>query len=103
MAKKPTYEELKQRVKELEKESLKRKRIEEALQIERDNLRNIFESIEDGIYIVNQQYDIQYINPVFVKRFGPYEGIKCYRYFYDRDKAHRSSGKRPSPDRHGAS
>ncbi|MBW2170337.1 MAG: PAS domain-containing protein [Deltaproteobacteria bacterium] len=86
MANKPTYEELEQRVKELEKEYLKCKRIEEALQIERDSLRNIFESIEDGIYIVNQQYDIQYANPVLVKRFGPYEGIKCYRYFHDRDE-----------------
>jgi PAS domain S-box-containing protein len=41
--------------------------------------------MEDGAYIVNQQYDIQYVNPFLVKDFGPYEGIKCYRYFHDRD------------------
>ncbi|MBE9569007.1 MAG: PAS domain S-box protein, partial [Proteobacteria bacterium] len=63
-----------------------RKQAEEALRLERDNLRNIFESIEDGIYIVNQQYDIQYVNPVLVKDFGSYEGIKCYKYFHDRDE-----------------
>jgi PAS domain S-box-containing protein len=63
-----------------------RKRAENALRYERDNLHNIFESIEDGIYIVNQQYDIQYVNPVLEKDFGPYEGVKCYRYFHDRDE-----------------
>ena len=63
-----------------------RKKTEEELRVERDNLRNIFESIEDGIDIVNQQYNIQYVNPVLVKDFGPYEGVKCYRYFYDRDE-----------------
>ncbi|MBW1911178.1 MAG: PAS domain S-box protein, partial [Deltaproteobacteria bacterium] len=65
---------------------LRLKRVEEALRIERDNLRNIFESMEDGVYIVNQQYDIQYVNPVLKKDFGPYEGIKCYRYFHERDE-----------------
>jgi len=63
-----------------------RKQAEEILRIERDNLRNIFESIEDGIYIVNRQYDILYVNPILVKDFGPYEGVKCYRYLHDRDK-----------------
>ncbi len=63
-----------------------RKQAEDALRLERNNLRNIFESIEDGIYIVNQQYDTQYVNQVLVKDFGPYEGIKCYKYFHDRDE-----------------
>ncbi|MBW1704985.1 MAG: transporter substrate-binding domain-containing protein [Deltaproteobacteria bacterium] len=63
-----------------------RKQAEEVLRVERDNLHNILESIEDGIYIVNQQYDIQYVNPVLVKDFGPYEGQKCYEYFHDRDE-----------------
>ena len=62
-----------------------RKQAEEALCVERDNLKNIFEAIEDGIYIVNQQYDIQYVNPVLIKDFGPYEDRKCYAYFHDRD------------------
>jgi PAS domain S-box-containing protein len=60
------------------------KKAEEALRIERDNLKNIFEAMEDGVYIVNQQYDIQYVNPVLVNDFGAYEGRKCYEYFHDR-------------------
>jgi len=43
--------------------------------------------MEDGIYIVNQQYDIQYVNPVLKKDFGIYEGRKCYEYFHDRTEA----------------
>ncbi len=60
-----------------------RKQVEETLRIERDNLNNIFEAMEDGVYIVNQQYDIQYVNPVLIKEFGNYESRKCYEYFHD--------------------
>jgi len=72
---------------EKKKNELERKQAEDALRIERDNLKNIFEAMEDGIYIVNQQYDIQYVNPVLENDFGPYEGHKCYAYFHDRDDA----------------
>ena len=77
---------VKERTAQLEAEIVERKQAEDVLQFERNNLRNIFESIEDGIYIVNQQYDIQYVNPVLVKDFGYYEGRKCYEYFHDRDE-----------------
>jgi len=56
----------------------------QALQHERNNLHGIFEAMADGVYVVNQQYDIQYVNPVFQKDFGPCEGRKCYNYFHDR-------------------
>ena len=58
---------------------------EETLRIERDNLKNIFEAMNDGIYIVDQEYNIEYVNPVLVNEFGAYEGRKCYAYFHDRD------------------
>ncbi|MCD4811176.1 response regulator [bacterium] len=77
---------LEKKMLDLEREIFERKQTERALLSERNNLRNIFESIEDGIYTVNQQYDIQYVNPVLVKDFGHYEGVKCYRYFHDLDK-----------------
>ena len=57
------------------------------MRVERDNLKNIFETMEDGVYIVNQQYDIQYVNPVLVKDFGVSEGQKCYEYFHDLTEA----------------
>ena len=58
---------------------------EDALRIECDNLTNILESMEDGAYIVDQQYDIQYVNSVLKKDFGSFEGRKCYEYFHDLD------------------
>ncbi|MCD4656878.1 MAG: PAS domain S-box protein, partial [Planctomycetes bacterium] len=63
-----------------------RKQTEEHLRIERDNLNNIFESMVDGIYIVNPQYDIQYVNSALRKAFGSPDGIKCYKYFHDVDE-----------------
>jgi len=63
-----------------------RKRAEEASQRGRDNLVKVFEAMEDGVYIVNQQYDIQYVNPVLVRDFGPYQSRKCYEYFHDREE-----------------
>ncbi|RKY12299.1 MAG: hypothetical protein DRP65_01715 [Planctomycetota bacterium] len=61
-----------------------RKRAEEKLRFERDKLITILDSMADGVYIVNQQNDIEYVNPVLVKDFGTYEGRKCYEYFHDR-------------------
>ena len=48
---------------------------------ERDNLLNILNSMEDGVYIINQQYEIEYVNPSLKKNFGPIDNKKCYEYF----------------------
>jgi PAS domain S-box-containing protein len=61
-----------------------RKQAEDALQIERDNFSNILGTMNDGVYIVDRHYDIQYVNPVLQKDFGSYEGRKCYAYFHER-------------------
>jgi hypothetical protein len=37
-----------------------------------------------GVYIVNQHNDIEYVNPVIEKEFGPVKGRKCYEYFHER-------------------
>ena len=63
-----------------------RKRAEEKILYERDKLTNILDSMEDGVYIVNQQYDIEYVNPVIIKEFGLSNGRKCYEYFHDRQE-----------------
>ncbi len=55
------------------------------LRVERDKLKYIFAAMNDGIYIVNQEYDIEYVNPVLVADFGPYEERKCYTYFQNRE------------------
>lgn len=53
----------------------------------RDKLKNILNSMEDGVYIINQQNSIEYVNPVVEKEFGPTQGRKCYEHFYYREKA----------------
>ena len=63
---------------------IKHKQTDNALQIERDNFSNILNTINDGIYIADRHYDIQYVNPAIQKGFGSYEGQKCYAYFHER-------------------
>lgn len=54
---------------------------EDSLQFESDNITRILKSMEDRVYIVNQQYDMEYINPALKKEFGRTGGKKCYTYF----------------------
>ena len=58
-----------------------RKKAEESLRYERQKLINILDSIPDGVYIVNEQYDIEYVNPFLQKIYGPVKRQKCYEYF----------------------
>ena len=61
-----------------------RKQKENALRSQRDNLMNILDSMADGIYIINQDYDVEYANSTLVKEFGPVDGKKCYEYLSGR-------------------
>jgi PAS domain S-box-containing protein len=87
MANKPTYEELEQRVKELENGSLGRKKAEEQSNLDHSRLMSILDSIPDGVYIVDQHFNIEYINPVIERGFGKIHGRKCYQYFHDRTES----------------
>ena len=60
------------------------RRAAELLLLERSKLKSILDAMNEGVYIVNKQYDIEYINPVIEKEFGPVNGRKCYEYFHDR-------------------
>ncbi|MEW6001600.1 MAG: PAS domain S-box protein [Nitrospirota bacterium] len=53
----------------------------EILQLERNRFKDILDTMDDGIYIVNQMYDIEYVNPVIEREIGPVQGRKCYEYF----------------------
>jgi PAS domain S-box-containing protein len=64
----------------------KLKESEELLRLERDNLTNILNSMMDGVYVVNQNYDIEFVNPVLIEEFGPIELKKCFEYFHDREE-----------------
>jgi len=63
-----------------------RKQAEETVRLERDNLFAILEAMKDGVFIVNEQYTIEYINSELEKDFGPLEGRKCYQYLHNREE-----------------
>ncbi|MEN8264797.1 MAG: diguanylate cyclase [Nitrospirota bacterium] len=62
----------------------KRKKAEMGLKYEKDKLIKIMNSMEDGVYIVNKHYGIEYLNPVIRKEYGAVTGHKCYKCFYER-------------------
>lgn len=70
----------------LRRKKRKNTQIAFASETERTNLYNILNAMIDGVYIVDKQHNIQYVNAILVKDFGHYEGKKCYQYFHDRSK-----------------
>jgi len=62
------------------------KEAEETLRLERDNLFAILEAMKDGVFIVNRQYTVEYLNSELENDFGPLEGRKCYQYFHNREE-----------------
>lgn len=61
-----------------------RKKAEAELTAERNKLKAILDAMVDGVYIVNRQYEIEYVNSAFEQEYGPVNGRKCYEYSNDR-------------------
>ena len=74
-------QEIDEKNKLLENEIKEHKCTEKKLEVERDNLYNIFETMPDGMYISDRQNNILFANDNLVNEFGSYEGKKCYEYF----------------------
>ena len=90
MAKKPTYEELEQRVKELEKESAERKRAEEALRQSEDQKKAILDASIDRIRLVDKDMRIIWANKTTTRELNvapeDLAGQFCYEVLVGRDK-----------------
>ena len=86
MAKKPTYEELEQRVKELEKESIENKRIEVVNRSEKKQSYSIFDLFPESIYIQAPDYSIRYANRSFIEQHGEPNGKLCYEVIWKRNQ-----------------
>jgi PAS domain S-box-containing protein len=86
MKTKPTYEELEQRLKELEKEAAERKRMEDALKESDARHCAMVEAFDGLIYICSQDYRIEFMNQQLIERTGyNATGELCYRVLHDRD------------------
>jgi len=89
MARKPTYEKLEQRVKELEKETAERKRAEEALRESEKKYSTLVENSLTGIYI-DQDKKIVFANNRFAEIYGypgeEFVGIQTWRLVHPEDR-----------------
>ena len=89
MSRKPTYEELEQRNKDLEKEAVNCKRTEEALQKSEKRFKSIINSIEELLVLLDQNFKIQLINSTLAQAYNvsldEYAGKHCYELFCGRN------------------
>ena len=90
MSKRPTHEELEQRLKELEEEALERNQAEEALKESEEKYRRIFESIQDVYYEVSFDGIILEVSPS-IKEASQYKreeliGKSLYDIYVDPNK-----------------
>jgi len=67
---KPTYEELEQKVKQLEQEAAVRKRTEQAIQESEKKYHTLFNESRDAIYITSREGKFLDANPALLKLFG---------------------------------
>jgi len=70
VAKKPTYEQIEQRVKELEKDAAERDRVDKESRSEHQKLRAVFDAIQDTINVVDLDFNLTDLNEVLIKAFG---------------------------------
>ncbi|GBF34765.1 sensory box histidine kinase [Desulfocucumis palustris] len=59
----------------------KRRRIKKELAAGWNKFKSILNAMDDGVCLLSGNYDIEYINPVLEREFGPVNGRKCYEYF----------------------
>ena len=69
MSQKPTYNELKQKVKKLEQEAAKRRQVEEALQEIEDQYCVLADHVADGVSLI-QDGKIKFVNEAFASMYG---------------------------------
>jgi len=55
------------------------------LSLDHDRVLSIVEAIEDGLFIVRADYQIEYVSPALERQLGLPAGKKCYQYLQRRD------------------
>ncbi|MCK5035997.1 MAG: response regulator [Candidatus Sabulitectum sp.] len=70
----------------LDKKVIELEKEHEALVKSEEKFRTIVEAMADGVSIIDENLNMQYVNSVIERDFGPFEGKKCYKYFNDLDE-----------------
>lgn len=52
--------------------------------LEPDRLLGILDSMNDGVYVISEQYDVEYANAAVINEFGTISSTKCYQYLHHR-------------------
>ena len=84
MGNKPTYEELEQRIEELEREVSEHLGLEEKIKAERKRLYSIFNLFPGLIYLQAPDYSIRFANRRFIEQYGEPKGRLCYEAIWNR-------------------
>jgi PAS domain S-box-containing protein len=66
--------------------AIRRKQAEEDLRHQRDSLAAVFEAMEDGLCVIDRDFEIRYANKALVEDFGSWMGRKCYQYFHEAEQ-----------------
>ncbi len=61
-----------------------RKKAEADVKFEKERFISVLNILEDGIYVVDENYDVEYVNQVIERDFGPVTERKCYTYLHER-------------------
>ncbi len=86
MSNKPTYAELVNRVRELEKVNFELQRVTKELNLQHHEMLCIFNGMDQPIYVCDPEtYELIYSNKSFNKIWGDTLGDKCYRALQGRD------------------
>ena len=68
------------------REITKEVELEERLKIERDNMNQIFENMIDGVHVVSEDYEVEFMNKILLDEFGDQVGSICYKVFHGREE-----------------
>jgi PAS domain S-box-containing protein len=86
VAKKPSYDELLQRVRDLEAESAEHEKAKLALHNSEAKCRAIVDAFDGLIYVCSQDYRVEFVNERMAERTGRDPlGELCYEVLHDRD------------------
>jgi signal transduction histidine kinase len=56
------------------------------LESEKNKLTGILDAMQEAVYVVNPQFEIEYMNPAMEREFGKSTGQKCYQYLCGPDE-----------------
>jgi signal transduction histidine kinase len=66
-------------------EAERRNRLEGVVRSERDRLMSMLERMDDGVFIIDPDYRIRFMNPAMKREFGEGIGAYCYQYLRNSD------------------